>query len=87
MAKVGTARQRSQLDTETLTIEEQIRLRAHEIWVERGVESGSELDDWLQAEEEVRSAQGIGQGPIYTPGSVSQPIGCLNYALGANNSG
>ena len=60
MAKVGTARQRSQLDTDPLTIEEQIRLRAHEIWVERGGESGSELDDWLQAEEEVRCAQGIG---------------------------
>jgi hypothetical protein len=41
---------------ETLPLEERIRLRAYELYVERGNESGSELDDWLQAEEEIRSA-------------------------------
>jgi hypothetical protein len=59
MAKGGAAQQKSQLDTETLTIEEQVRARAHEIWVERGGEGGSELDDWLQAEEEVRHTHEI----------------------------
>jgi hypothetical protein len=59
MAKPGTAQQMSKLDTETVTIEEQIRLRAHEIWVDRGGEAGSELDDWLQAEEEVGHAQEV----------------------------
>jgi hypothetical protein len=42
---------------ETLTLEEQIRQRAYELYVDRGNESGSELDDWLQAEDEIRSAQ------------------------------
>ena len=41
---------------ETLSIEEQIRRRAYELYVQRGNGSGSELDDWLQAEEEVRRA-------------------------------
>jgi hypothetical protein len=38
---------------ESLPLEERIRRRAYELYVERGNESGSELDDWLQAEEEV----------------------------------
>ena len=59
MARVGTAQQKSQLDTEILTIEEQVRLRAHEIWVDRGGAGGSEIDDWLQAEEEVHRTQEI----------------------------
>jgi hypothetical protein len=71
MARGGTARQKSQLDRETLNIEEQIRLRAHEIWVERGGESGSEVDDWLQAEEEVGRAHEIGHGSMHVLGSVS----------------
>jgi hypothetical protein len=42
---------------ETLPIEERIRRRAHELYIERGNQSGSELDDWLQAEEEILRAQ------------------------------
>ncbi len=41
----------------SLTIEEQIKARAYELYVQRGNESGSELDDWLQAEDEVLRAQ------------------------------
>jgi len=37
-------------------LEELIRRRAYELYVERGNQSGSELDDWLQAEEEVLQA-------------------------------
>jgi len=40
-----------------LPLEERIRLRAHELYVDRGNESGSEIDDWLQAEEELLAAQ------------------------------
>jgi len=40
-----------------LPLEERIRQRAHELYVERGNESGSELDDWLQAEAEIRQAE------------------------------
>ena len=42
---------------ETLSREEKIQRRAHELYVQRGNQSGSELDDWLQAEEEIRRAE------------------------------
>jgi hypothetical protein len=42
---------------ETLPFEERIRRRAHELYVQRGNQSGSEFDDWLQAEEEMLQAQ------------------------------
>ena len=41
---------------ETLPLEERIRRRAYELYVLQGNQSGSELDDWLQAEEEIRRA-------------------------------
>ena len=37
-----------------LPLEERIRRRAYELYVQRGNQSGSELDDWLQAEEKIR---------------------------------
>ena len=42
---------------ETLSLEEQVRRRAYELYIQRGNESGSELDDWLQAEEEISRAE------------------------------
>jgi hypothetical protein len=42
---------------ETLSFEERIRRRAYELYVQRGNQSGSEFDDWLQAEEEMLQAQ------------------------------
>jgi hypothetical protein len=36
---------------------EQIRRRAHELYVERNGEPGTELQDWLRAEEEVVEAR------------------------------
>ena len=44
-------------ETEKLTLEERIRLRAYELYVQRGNESGSEFEDWLQAEVEIQSAE------------------------------
>jgi hypothetical protein len=38
---------------ETLPIEERIRQRANQLFVERDRQSGSRLDDWLRAEEEI----------------------------------
>jgi hypothetical protein len=38
-------------------LEERIRHRAHELYVCRGYQSGSELDVWLQAEEEILHAE------------------------------
>ena len=34
--------------------EEQIRIRAYQIYASRGCQSGSAMDDWLQAEYELR---------------------------------
>jgi hypothetical protein len=42
---------------ETLPFEERIRRRAYELYVERGNESGSEIEDWLQAEDELLQAR------------------------------
>jgi len=42
---------------ETLLLEQRIRRRAYELYVQQGNQSGSELDDWLQTEEEMLQAQ------------------------------
>ena len=42
---------------ENLPLEEQIRRRAYELYIRRGNQSGAELDDWLQAEEEILMAR------------------------------
>ncbi len=60
-----TGRKRQSLDAEELTkrapsqepTEEEIRQRAYEIYLERGAAPGFELDDWLQAERELRSKE------------------------------
>ena len=39
--------------TETGNVDEVIRARAYELYVERGMEDGREVEDWLRAEEEV----------------------------------
>ena len=46
-----------ELAIEALSLDERVRRRAYELYVERGNESGSELDDWLQAEEEIQRAE------------------------------
>jgi hypothetical protein len=42
---------------ERLSLEEKIRRRAYELYLRRGNQSGSDLDDWLQAEEEIHRAR------------------------------
>ena len=54
MAAPAPAKERAK---ETPSLEERIRRRAYELYVQRGNQSGSEYDDWLQAEEEIRRAQ------------------------------
>jgi hypothetical protein len=39
--------------SEPQELEHEIRLRAQELYEERGREDGHELDDWLRAEEEI----------------------------------
>lgn len=43
--------------TGQIPLEERVQMRAYELYVLRGNESGSEMDDWLQAEDEVRDAE------------------------------
>jgi hypothetical protein len=38
---------------ESIELQEQIRLRAYELYEQRGREDGRDLDDWLQAESQV----------------------------------
>lgn len=39
------------------TSEEVVQRRAYELFVARGQEPGHELEDWLQAEEEIRQGR------------------------------
>jgi hypothetical protein len=39
------------------SLEERIRQRAYELYLQRGNQPGSGLDDWLQAEKEIRRAE------------------------------
>jgi DUF2934 family protein len=66
---------------ETLLLEERIRRRAYELYVLRGNQSGSEYDDWLQAEEEIRRAQeeAIDEASRVVPSQ--RPAGLLGIAL------
>jgi len=43
----------SELRHEKLSLQERIRRRAHEIYMRRGSQPGSELGDWLRAEAEI----------------------------------
>jgi hypothetical protein len=46
----------TKVTTPSLGLQEQIRLRAYELYEQRGTEGG-EVDDWLQAESEVTHQQ------------------------------
>jgi len=58
MAAQAQVSAKSKTERVESTPEEQIRLRAYEIYLARGSQAGSELDDWLQAEAEPSSRQG-----------------------------
>jgi hypothetical protein len=51
MARTAVAVKR--ITVENLPLQEQIQRRAYALYVQRGNQSGSEIDDWLQAEEEI----------------------------------
>jgi len=50
----GTARAAEPSTRDTPSQEERIRRRAYELHLLRGSQPGSEVDDWLQAEEDIR---------------------------------
>jgi hypothetical protein len=39
------------------SLEERTRRRAYELYVQRGSQPGSDLDDWFKAEKEIRRAE------------------------------
>lgn len=41
-------------DNVSANLEEDIRHRAYELYVQRGRKDGHDLDDWLRAEEEIK---------------------------------
>jgi hypothetical protein len=53
----GTRMQAEDPEIENLPLEEQIRRRAYEIWVEKGRLAGTDLIDWLDAEQEILNKQ------------------------------
>jgi hypothetical protein len=45
------------IEKQSIPLEEQIRQRAHQIYLQRGGQNGSDLDDWFQAEAQLRLAE------------------------------
>ena len=40
--------------SDPIALEERIRVRAYEIYLQHGAQDGAALDDWLQAEAEIK---------------------------------
>ena len=59
---------------ETVSLEEQIAQRAHELWHQRKREHGHDLIDWLQAESEINEwhQQQLRRGNSPTPTEKAQ---------------
>jgi hypothetical protein len=53
MEKEVTKKQPTSVTSDQQELEDQIRLRALELYEARGREDGHELDDWLRAEAEI----------------------------------
>lgn len=55
--KSSTLAPKSDEPTVLIPIEQQIRQRAYELYDQRGRADGHDLDDWLQAEREIKGTQ------------------------------
>jgi len=55
-SRKGRASAASNANAKELALFERIAQRAYELYEQRGGRAGSELEDWLQAEREIRSA-------------------------------
>lgn len=51
--KKSASQERAVSSTDARTTEERIRVRAYELFEERGKEEGHDLEDWFRAEEEI----------------------------------
>jgi hypothetical protein len=54
-----TAARAKQVAIEAPALDERIRQRAYEIYLQRGNQPGMEVDDWLRAEQEILSQDAI----------------------------
>jgi hypothetical protein len=45
-----------QSTADSVPLEDEVRQRAYELYLSRGSEPGSELDDWFRAEQELQQA-------------------------------
>ena len=55
--KPSTLAPKSDEPTVLISIEQQIQQRAYELYEQRGRTDGHELDDWLQAESEIKGTR------------------------------
>ena len=55
--KPSTLAPKSDKPTVLIPIEQQIQQRAYELYEQRGRTEGLDLDDWLQAESEIKGTQ------------------------------
>lgn len=55
LEKAEAPQTRKKLQTENLSLDEQARRRAHEIWLGRDGRARSDVTDWLEAEREIIS--------------------------------
>jgi hypothetical protein len=55
-SRKGSAPAASKAKTNDFALYERITRRAYELYEQRGRQAGHELEDWLQAEREIRSA-------------------------------
>jgi hypothetical protein len=77
---------------ETLSLEERVRRRAYELYVQRGNQSGSDLDDWLRAEQEILHDEAIDEKaaeltgpPAVRPSEVLQVVDNLAPTVEVRN--
>lgn len=53
--RVRSAKTKGNPDSTRVSLEDEIRVRAYEIYEQRGYAPGNERDDWLIAEREIRA--------------------------------
>jgi hypothetical protein len=61
------------LEPETASLEERIQRRAYELYAQRDGQSGSELEDWLLAEHQIRKESDLHAGPAGLPSEKVLP--------------
>jgi hypothetical protein len=61
-AQAPPAQQTEEASVNHWPTQDQIRLRAYQIYLERGAHAGKELDDWLRAERELQKVALFTQG-------------------------